>query len=61
VTADSQPEDKDGLSLLDHLGDGPFIISDGFDGPTIIYPDGTVVHYPVPTQDELEAAGPSSD
>lgn len=35
-------------------------ICDGPDGPTIISKDGTVVHYEVPTQAELDAAPPSA-
>jgi hypothetical protein len=35
-------------------------IYDGPDGPTIISKDGTVVHYEVPTQAELDAAPPSA-
>jgi hypothetical protein len=31
-------------------------VGDTFDGPTITYPDGSVVHYKVPTQAELDEA-----
>jgi hypothetical protein len=43
----------------DDLSGVPERIIDSMDGPTIIYADGTVVHYRVPTKDELDEAGDS--